>query len=129
LLYLSYVRYELITPTPVVPTHPPSDAPCGQTPHPNSAPNFPVRIIAINKLSEVVTLVNLGSTPVNLDGWRMCSILNNQKHRGVGGVLAPGELKDFAELSEGTIWNDNQRDDGALYDERGRLVSNYIVGR
>lgn len=54
----------------------------------------------------------------------MCSILGNQFHP-IGGVLQPGEEHSFPG-SEGNIWNNSQRDDGALYDAEGRLISYYV---
>jgi micrococcal nuclease len=72
---------------------------------------------------EVVRLQNTSTSSVNLDGWRMCSIKGNQEHTGVGGMLEPGETRDYPYTGSGPIWNNTERDDGALYTPDGRLVS------
>ena len=51
----------------------------------------------------------------------MCSIRGNQLHEGIGGTLAPGEVKDFQQ-NTGQIWNNGEDDDGALYNASGQLV-------
>lgn len=88
------------------------------------APNYPVRIVGINKDKETVTLKNVSPEPVNLDGWHMCSIRGNQEHSPVGGTLAPGEQRDFTH-SGGPIWSNDQNDPGALYNANGQLVSSW----
>jgi hypothetical protein len=114
-------------PTPSVPIPPSLPPPtfnnCQADPNPDAAPNYPVRIVGIDKQAETVTLRNVSPDPVDLTGWRMCSILGNQFHP-IGGVLQPGAAFTFPG-PEGNIWNNNERDDGALYDAEGRLVSYY----
>jgi len=106
-------------PAPALP--PPSYNNCQADPNPSAAPNYPVRITAINKDAETVTLQNISGEPISLDGWRMCSITGNQQH-SISGSLAPGQSRTYAG-SDGPIWNNSERDDGALYNERGQLVS------
>jgi cytoskeletal protein RodZ len=100
---------------------------CSSTPPPSAAPNAPVRIVVVNKSAspESVTLQNVSGTPVSLTGWRMCSITGSQEHVGIGGTLAPGSSQTFPH-SGGNIWNNSTRDDGALYDASGRLVSYWV---
>ena len=108
------------TATPSLP--PPSFNNCQADP--TTAPNYPVRIMSIDKAAEVVTLRNVSDQAVNLDGWTMCSVRGNQRHAGIGGTLAPGETKAFPNTGgEGTIWNNFEEDDGALYNANGQLVS------
>jgi micrococcal nuclease len=104
------------------PLPPPSFNNCQEDPTRDQAPNYPVQIVAINKGAETVTLKNVSPDPVSLDGWRMCSIKGNQLHEGIGGVLAPGEAKEFGHPG-GQIWNNSEEDDGALYNAEGQLVS------
>ncbi|MCG8348665.1 MAG: lamin tail domain-containing protein [Chloroflexales bacterium] len=112
------------TPTPALP--PPSFNACQEDPGADAAPNYPIRITAIDKgqnnRPETVTLQNVttGDT-IDLTGWRMCSITGNQEHP-IGGTLAPGQSQTFPG-PEGNIWSNSNRDDGALYDAQGRLVS------
>lgn len=95
-------------------------------PDPASAPNYPVRIVKVNKTSEVVTLQNLSGAFVSVEDWNMRSLNGNQEHDQIGGVLAPGQTRDFPNTGGGPIWADSQRDDGALYDATGALVSYWI---
>ncbi len=108
------------TATPTLP--PPSLNNCLAEPQAPNAPNYPVRIVGINKVTEVVTLRNVSGTEVSLNGWTMCSIRGNQTHPGISGTLAPGQQRDFAYVG-GNIWSNDQEDDGALYNQEGRLVS------
>jgi hypothetical protein len=56
------------------PTLPPSSYNnCQQDPNPNAAPNYPVRIVAIDKSAETVTLRNVTTTDtIDLTNWNMC---------------------------------------------------------
>ncbi|HEX5691162.1 MAG TPA: hypothetical protein VFX76_14210 [Roseiflexaceae bacterium] len=118
------------TPTPTVtptPTElPPSFNGCVEDPDPAIAPNYPVKIIAIDKGAEVVTLQNVSSSTVSLEDWDMCSINGNQTHEELGGTLAPGQSRRFNNIGGGSVWNDAERDDGALYNAKGSLVSYWI---
>lgn len=114
------------TPAPAPPANPvpPSFNNCQVDNRVYVAPNEPVQIVAIDKRGEAVTLKNTSNMAVTLDGWHMCSIKDNQEQRGIGGVLQPGQQATFTNPG-GEIWNNAQRDDGALYDARGVLVSFY----
>jgi hypothetical protein len=79
--------------------------------------------VKVDKLNEVVQLQNVGSEPVDLTGWRMVSVTGNQTHPGVEGVIQPGESRFFPNMSDKAIWNDKQRDDGALYDKEETCIS------
>ena len=94
---------------------------CHADPNPDAAPDYPVRIVAIDKRAERVTLKNVSPEHISLDGWHMCSIKGNQEHP-VGGALAPGEQKTF-DGPPGNIWANGDKDDGALYNAQGQLVS------
>jgi len=110
------------TPQPV-PLPQPSFNNCQADPNAAAAPNYPVKIVTVDKAAETVRLQNVSPDAVNLDGWKMCSITGNQLHEGIGGSLAPGETKDFAHTNPGTIWNNSSSDPGALYNANGQLVS------
>lgn len=110
-------------PSPVATPLPPSFDGCRTEPNAALAPNAPITIVSIDKRAEVVTLRNVSSEPVSLDGWTMCSMRGAQVHHGIGGVLAPGETRSFPRAGGRDIWTDNAPDPGALYDAEGRLVA------
>jgi hypothetical protein len=107
----------------VTPTSTPPGDLCQLDPNPASAPNTPILIDDIDKEGEIVALKNVSGAPIDLTGWRMCSINGNQEHTGLNGVLAPGQIRNFPYSGAGTIWNDTQRDDGALYNPAGQLIA------
>jgi hypothetical protein len=108
------------TSTPILP--PPTFNNCQADPNPGAALNYPVKITAIDKAAETVTLQNVTvADTIDLTGWHMCSITGNQEHP-IGGTLAPGEVKTFPN-SGGPIWNNSSSDPGALYNSAGQLVS------
>lgn len=120
--------------TPTLPPPPPTRTPtlppptyngCQSEPNPGSAPDYPVRVVTVFKsaVPEVVRLQNTSAAPVSLDGWHMCSMHGSQLHEGVGGVIAPGETRDYPYTGSNFIWNNTLRDDGALYTPDGRLAS------
>lgn len=111
------------TATPTLP--PASFNNCQQDPNPGAAPGYPVRITAIDKNLETVTLKNVSASAVSLDSWHMCSITGNQEHSPIGGTLAPGASQTFGHTG-GNIWNNSERDDGALYTSAGQLVSYWV---
>lgn len=111
------------TATPITTLLPPSFDGCRTEPNAARAPNAPVAIVNIDKRAEEVTLRNVSTAPVNLDGWTMCSMRGAQVHQGIGGVLAPGETRSFPRAGGRDIWTDNTSDPGALYDAEGRLVA------
>ncbi|MGB0388457.1 MAG: hypothetical protein ACPGWR_26865 [Ardenticatenaceae bacterium] len=112
-------------PAPTVQLPSPSFNDCQADPNAGIAPNNPVRIVTVQKAGnpEVVQLQNVSDSPVDLAGWRMCSIRGNQEHTGISGTLAAGEAKDFPYTGNGSIWSNGSQDDGALYNANGQLVS------
>lgn len=116
------------TPTATPSLPPPTYNGCQSEPNPGAAPDYPVRIVTVFKsaVPEVVRLQNTSAAPVSLDGWRMCSMHGSQQHDGVGGLIAPGETRDYPYTGPGFIWNNTLRDDGALYTPDGRLASYWV---
>ena len=108
-------------PPPIPPLPPPTFNACQEEPNPDAAPNHPVLIAAIDKDAETVTLKNVSPDPVDLTGWHMCSIRENQEHP-ISGSLAPGEQKDFPGPAA-SIWSTSEQDNGSLYNAQGQLVS------
>jgi hypothetical protein len=106
---------------PPAPPAPPSYNNCHADPNADAAPNYPLKITAIDKGAETVTLQNVSPEPINLDGWIMCSVKGGQQHP-LGGALAPGETRVFPGPS-GPIWNNSESDPGALYNPQGQLIS------
>lgn len=100
---------------------------CSTDPDPAAAPNTPLTIVTIQKSAnpEVAIIRNVGIVAVSLMGWRLCSINGNQEHTLGGVTIQPGEAASIPH-SGGTIWNNSERDDAALYDPTGRLVAYWV---
>ena len=107
------------TATPTLP--PPSFNNCQADPNPGSAPNYPIRIVTIDKAAETVTLQNVSTGSIDLTGWRMCSITGNQQHP-ISGTISAGQTRVFPN-GGGAIWLNTGSDPGALYTPEGRLAS------
>ena len=86
-----------------------------------------MRIVKVNKVTEVVTLQNVSDRAVSVEDWNMCSINGHQEHDQIFGTLLAGQTRDFPNAGGSLIWDDSQRDDGALYSATGHLVSYYWV--
>jgi micrococcal nuclease len=116
------------TPTPIG-ANPlePSFNGCRADANAERAPNAPILIVTIDKVAETATLRNVGDQALDLTDWTLCSIRGSQSHTPIAGVLAPGEERVFPHTG-GMIWSNNDRDDGALYDPQGRLVSYWVDG-
>jgi micrococcal nuclease len=93
---------------------------CASEPNLERAPNVPIKIVAIDKRAETVELQNVSDQAIDLTGWRMCSLRGSQLHP-LDGVLAPGKTRVFP--SGGSIWSNNDRDDGVLYNASSELIS------
>lgn len=96
---------------------------CNSAVDADSAPNSPIQIIALDKDAELVRLRNISSETVDLNGWTLCSLRGGQTHAGIDGTLAPGAERDFRHTGGSTIWSNSERDDAALYDAQGQLIS------
>jgi hypothetical protein len=107
------------TSTPQLP--PPSYNDCQADPNPGAAPNYPIRIMNIDKVAETVTLKNISTEAIDLAGWNMCSVIGNQ-HQAIIGTISPGQSITFTNVG-GPIWNNSSPDPGALYNPDGQLVS------
>ncbi|HMQ33989.1 MAG TPA: thermonuclease family protein [Chloroflexaceae bacterium] len=105
----------------------PASASCPRAPEAPAAPETPLRIVGLDKVGEVVELANVGFEPVSLDGWVLCSVRGGESQAGLSGTLAPGEARAFPNPGN-PIWSNSNRDDAALYDPAGRLVSYWVDG-
>lgn len=113
-----------LAPTPVLPLS--SAELCATTPPPESARDAPVIIVAVDKRAETVELRNATDASVDLSGWTLCSLRGGQVHPGIAGSLAPGASDLFPSTSGQPIWSDRERDDAALFDAQGRLISYWV---
>ncbi len=124
--YVPLASQPLPTPT-ATPTVPPAVYDyCKSDPNPAGASNYPVRIVKVDKIKEEVTLQNVSGAPVSVDDWNLCSLNGNQDHDQIGGVIQAGQTRTFPNIGTPDIWNDTQRDDAALYNAAGYLVSYWV---
>lgn len=95
---------------------------CLLTPDPATAPNTPIRIVEVDKAAEVALLENTSDASVDLTDWTLCSINGGEVHEGIRGIINGGD--EVRQPHTGSdIWLDDEKDDGALYDAEGNLVS------
>ncbi len=99
---------------------------CKSDPNPGGAANFPVRIVNVDKIAERVTLQNVSSATISVEDWNMCSLSTNRDHDQIFGTIAPGETRSFPNIGDPNVWNNTQRNDGALYNAAGFLVSYWV---
>lgn len=95
---------------------------------PAAVPDFPIRLVRVDKRAETVQLQNVSGASVDLTGWHLCSVFGWQEHLPAGGTLgslAPGQSADYANGGD-NIWRNDVRDDGALYDATGQLISYWV---
>lgn len=115
------------TPSPTFPPPgpppPPSFNACQADTQEYAAPNYPVRILEVNKRTEVFALQNVSDASVSLQGWVMCSVNGSQRYDGFSSItLQPHETRRFV-FPSGSIWANDERDDGSLYNDQGQLIS------
>jgi hypothetical protein len=115
-------------PTPTLaPTPPPAFfGDCNSTPRFSDAPNFPLRITILNKFTEEVVIENRSDEMIDLTGWKLCSLTSKRQHLILPGTTIEPRGAAFIPRSNTPVWDDRQRDDGALYDPSGRLIAYYI---
>jgi hypothetical protein len=110
---------------PSIPLAAPSLNNCQPDSNSHAVPNYPVRIYTVNKQTEVFLLENVSGSPVDIRGWIMCSIKDNQQYQ-IGSdssvTLEPGQMRGFV-FRGAAIWDNDKPDDGALYNAQGQLVS------
>jgi len=91
-----------------------------------------LKITAVDKIAEYVTIQNPTSATVNLDGWRLVSEKGGQTC-SLGGTLQPGaSLKIWTKSGSGfscnlteNIWNNQETDPAVLYNPQGQEVARY----
>jgi len=112
-------------PSPAPGPPPPSFNNCAEDPNADLAPNDPVRIERVDKDGnpETVTLRNRTGTPIDLAGWRICSIRGNQLHATLNETIGANAELIVPSQAQGNIWSNSEPDDAALYDANGSLIS------
>lgn len=90
-------------------------------------------IIAVDKVAEYVDIQNVGSQPVDLNGWVLVSETGNQSC-GLSGVIQPDEVLRIWAMNGSpgfscgystNIWNNSKSDPAVLYNPQGQEVSRY----
>ena len=97
----------------------------------STAPN--VIISSVDKVAELVTINNNGTSDVNISGWVLVSVTGNQRltlpsytlKTGDKVTIASGGARGDLFWTDGYIWNNSKSDPAQLYDYQGRLVSTY----
>lgn len=92
-----------------------------------------VRILAVDKRAELVSLANVGNQLQDLTGWTLVSERGHEVCPLAGGLEPQATLHVWARVEdsdrggyncgfEGNVWNNSEPDPAALYDAAGRLV-------
>ncbi len=95
-----------------------------------------VKIIALDKKAEVITIKNNSSTPVDLTGFVIVSVRGDQRFTFPSFTLQPdasvrvgdsatNKNIDFHWLDGNGTWNNSDMDPAELYDSNGNLISTY----
>ncbi len=106
------------------------------TPEPVSAISD-VSIISVDPVSEIVTIKNNGNTNINMNGWKLVSVLGNQTYcfpsgfsLGAGETVKVTSGRNAFEDGVSTllwcksyIWNNDESDPAKLYNVGGALIS------
>jgi len=94
----------------------------------SSSGNVIISYVKAHSSAEYVEIKNIGSSSVNLSGWKLVSVEGNQSHI-LSGVLKPGQsLKVYSgPEAEGRIWStnyihNNNGDEVQLYNSSGKFV-------
>ena len=123
------------TPVPVQPTAPPPT----NTPLPTNTPQPAtalVRITAVDKRAEVVTIRNDGGAAQDLNGWTLRSEKGNQDCALYGSIQPGQSIQIWAESKNAgnggincgfgsPVWNNSDRDNAVLYNREGQEVSRF----
>ncbi|XSG77292.1 hypothetical protein ACP8Y2_09820 [Herpetosiphon llansteffanensis] len=99
---------------------------CSLDPSPSIAENSPIRIVGINKIKEEITLRNISQNPVSINGWIVCSMNGDEQYKIPQGFNMNPNVILYLSLEGKDIWNDIERDDAALYDANGKIIS-YLI--
>ncbi len=84
-------------------------------------PTSSLRIVAVDKIAEVVTIQNTGATSLDLTGWTICSLLGHQRHAQLIGTLAAGATQAVPSEAGRAIWNNRAAESSAVYIDVGSL--------
>lgn len=99
-----------------------------------SQPAIPkVDISKVDKVGELVTIKNSGTTDVNLQGWVLVSVTGNQRYTfpsytlkaGYSVIVASGSASGDLKWTTANVWNNSESDPAELYNSNGTLVDNY----
>ncbi|MCY7309682.1 MAG: hypothetical protein LH619_02790, partial [Chitinophagaceae bacterium] len=70
-----------------------------------AAPNYPVKIMAIDKSAETVTIKNVSTSAVDMSNWIVCSVNGGQQHALLSGSISANETRVIARQAGSNIWN------------------------
>ncbi len=92
-----------------------------------------VIISNVDKVAEIVTIKNTGTSDVNLSGWVLVSVTGNQRYTfpsyslkaGASVTVASGTATGDLKWTTSNMWNNSSSDPAQLYDSTGNLVSTF----
>jgi len=91
-----------------------------------------VKINTLDKKSEYIVLKNIGTTEVNLGGWKVLSVKGEQTFTFPDYILSPNTTVKVGDSSKNAVdlhwmegkgvWNNSESDPAEIYDSTGKLV-------
>ncbi|MFB0919832.1 MAG: MBL fold metallo-hydrolase, partial [Oscillospiraceae bacterium] len=92
-----------------------------------------VVISNVDKVAEIVTIKNNGTSDVELSGWELVSVTGNQRYTfpsytlkaGATVTIASGGASGSLTWTKSNVWNNSSSDPAQLYDAGGKLISSY----
>jgi len=98
-------------------------------------PSTSIKIIALNKVGEIIRLENVGDTPINLSGCTIISTRGSQQFTFPSYMIKPGEvisigkgqnaIVDFYWFKGNGIWNNLKSDPAKLMNDKDQVIDIY----
>lgn len=104
---------------------------------PQQSTNERVIFLTVDRLAEIATIANRGNDSVNLDGWKLRSLIGNQNYEFKNIIIPAGKIIRVLSGKNATkdsptdyvwtkkyIWN-NQKDPATLDDDSGEIIAEF----
>lgn len=105
----------------------------GESSSSGGSTNKNVIISSVDKVNEIVTIKNTGTTNVDISGWTLVSVTGNQTYTipsyvlkaGATVTIASGDASGDLKWTSANVWNNSSSDPAKLLDTNGNVVCSY----